>query len=264
MSAVGNIQSGTAENAPGRLAAWPPLLRILTLATIIAFAFGLYMALGYAETEVNQGMVQRIFYIHVASFSGAFIAFCVTVAGGVAYLRTRAVKWDSLALSGAEVGLALALINLITGSIWARPIWNTWWTWDPRLTSAAIMCLTYAAYLMLRAGIENPEQRRRFASVYGIVAIITVIYTFMVIRIEPRTIHPTVIGTGSANAEGGFAMTDAMRTALSVNSFIWSTLLPATLIWHRFRLQNAIERVQALKAEVLGYADEKPKHQEEA
>lgn len=264
MSAVGNIQSGAAENAPGRLAAWPPLLRILTLATIIAFAIGLYMALGYAETEINQGLVQRIFYLHVASFSGAFIAFCVTVVGGLVYLRTRAVKWDSLALSGAEVGLALALINLITGSIWARPIWNVWWTGDPRLTSALIMCLTYAAYLMLRAGIENPDQRRRFASVYGIVAIITVIYTFLVIRIEPRTIHPTVIGTGgSENAEGSFAMTSAMTTALGVNSFIWSTLLPTTLIWHRFRLQNALERVQVLKAEVLGYADDTPERQRE-
>ncbi len=264
MSAVRNIPAEAPSHAASRVAAWPPLLRILTVATLIAVAIGLYMALAYAETEINQGLVQRIFYIHVAAFSGAFIAFCATVAGGVLYLRTRAVRWDSLALAGAEVGLALALINLITGSIWARPIWNTWWTWDPRLTSALIMCLTYAAYLLLRGGIENPEQRRRFASVYGIVAIVTVIYTFMIIRIEPRTIHPLVIGaTSSADAEGSFSMTDAMRTTLGVNSFIWSVLVPATLIWHRVRLQNAIERVQALKAELLGYDDEKPMYKNE-
>jgi heme exporter protein C len=229
----------------------PRLLLALTVVTPLAVLLGLYMALVYAPTEATQGDVQRIFYIHVAAFSGAFVAFCAGVVGGVQYLRTRQVKWDGLALSGIEVGLALALINLITGMVWARPIWNTWWTWDPRLTSAAIMILTYAAYLMLRNGIENPEQRRRFASVYGILAIATVIITFVIIRIRPDTIHPAVIGPSPQNPTGQFEMTSPMVQTLAINSAIWSILVPLTLVWWRVRLESLSERVNVLKARML-------------
>jgi len=253
MSAIGNLSSNPNQHARSGIAAWPPLLRILTLATIIAVAIGLYLGLFYSGTDIDQGQVQRLFYIHLSAFTGAFIAFCGTVLGGVQYLRTRNVQWDSIALAGAEVGLALSILNLVTGMIWARPIWNTWWTWDPRLTSAAIMCLTYAAYLMLRSGIENAEQRRRFASIYGILAITTVILTLMITRIRPDTIHPVVIGPSvqNPNAEGAFEFSERMSMTIGINSAIWSTLVPVTLMWHRVRLQNLIERVNALKAEVL-------------
>lgn len=252
MSAVKELPMQAAESTAAAASERRTLiLRVLSVVTLVAVAIGAYMGLVYAGMDVTQGQVQRIFYFHVASFSGAFIAFCATVLGGAIYLRTRSPKWDTLALAGVEVGLVLALVNLVTGMVWSRPIWNTWWTWDPRLTSAAIMCLTYAAYLMLRNGIENPEQRRRFASVYGILAISTVIITFAIIRIRPDTIHPAVIGPSAQNAEGGFEMTDSMRTALGVNSFIWSVLVPLTLIWWRIRLQNLSDRVQAKKAELL-------------
>ncbi|MCI0348844.1 MAG: cytochrome c biogenesis protein CcsA, partial [Acidobacteriales bacterium] len=165
------------------------LLIPLSIGTIIAVAIGLYLALFYAGTDIEQGEVQRLFYIHVPAFSGAFMAFGATVIGGILYLRTRNVKWDTLAVAGVEVGLALAVVNLVTGSIWARPIWNTWWNWDPRLTMDAIMILTYSAYLMLRNGIENLETRRRFSSVYGILAFTTVLATLMITRIRPDTIH---------------------------------------------------------------------------
>src|SRR5690606_23793331 len=133
-SAVQNVP-GQHETAAATSA--PSLLRMMTIATVIAVAVGLYMALGYVGPDRDQGDVQRIFYIHMPSFFGAFLAFSATVIGGVQYLRTRNTRWDTLALAGAEVGLAFSLVNVITGSIWARPIWNTWWTWDPRLTSAA-------------------------------------------------------------------------------------------------------------------------------
>lgn len=223
----------------------------MTVVTVIAIVIGLYFALAYAEMDSTQGNIQRIFYIHVSAFSGAFMAFGAGVVGGIIYLITRNAKWDTLALSGIELGFVLSIINLTTGSIWARPIWNTWWTWDPRLTSAAIMVLTYAAYLMLRNGIENVETRRRFASVYGILAMSTVIFTLIVIRIRPDTIHPAVIGTSSASAEGGFDMTSNMVAALGVNSFIWSILLPITFIWWRIRLQNMADRVNWMKLDYL-------------
>lgn len=223
-----------------------PLL-ILSVVTGLAVALGLFLALFYAGTDVLQGEVQRLFYIHMPSFFGAFVAFSATVFGGIQYLRTRDEKWDALAVAGVEVGLALALVNLATGSIWARPIWNTWWTWDPRLTSAAIMALTYAAYLMLRASIENPELRRRFASVYGILAIVTVIITLIIIRIRPDTIHPAVVGPSPQNAEGTFEATPGVVAALIPNLIIWSTLVPITLIWWRIRLENMSERVSKIK-----------------
>lgn len=255
MSAVSPIPASSAgkHNAPTGIAAWPPLLRVLTLVTVLGVLAGLYMGLGYAGTDITQGNVQRIFYIHMPAFFGAFVALSVTVVGGIQYLRTRRPRWDALALAGAEVGLALTLVNLITGMIWARPIWNTWWTWDPRLTSSAIMTLTYAAYLMLRSGIENPEQRRRFASVYGIVAIVTVIMTLVIIRIRPDTIHPAVIGPSAQNAQGTFELeaTAGVGAALGINLIVWGLLVPVTLVWHRYRLQLEQDRVEALKADVV-------------
>ncbi|MCA0457217.1 MAG: cytochrome c biogenesis protein CcsA [Chloroflexi bacterium] len=250
MSAVQNMPLRSAESVPANVTR-TRILWGLTIVTAVLVAFGTYMALGYAPTEVDQGEVQRIFYFHLSSFAGAFIAFCVTVVGGVLYLRTRNAKWDTLALAGVEVGLALSLINLITGMIWARPIWNTWWTWDPRLTSAAIMILTYAAYLMLRNGIDNPEQRRRFASVYGILAFTTVIAVLVITRIRPDTIHPVVIGPSPQNAEGGFEMTARISSTIGINSAIWSIFVPITLLWWRVRLETFSERVRAIKAQVL-------------
>lgn len=229
----------------------PRLLVGLTVITVILVAIGFYLALGYAGTDVDQGNVQRLFYIHMPAFFGAFAAFSATVYGGIMYLRKRDVKWDTLALAGVEVGLVLSMINLATGTAWMRPIWNTWWVWDPRLTSAAIMCLTYAAYIMLRNGIENPETRRRFASVYGILAIATVILTLVIIRIRPDTIHPAVIGPSPQNAEGTFEATSGVVAALVPNILIWSTLVPVVLMWWRIRLQNRIEQVEQMKAKLL-------------
>ncbi len=226
-------------------------LYALTVIAAVAFVVTLLMALFYAGTDSMQGLVQKIFYPHVASFFGAFAAFGAAVAGGIQYLRTRQPRWDALALAGVEVGLALAIINLATGSIWARPIWNTWWTWDPRLTSAAVMALTYAAYLMIRGGIENPETRRRFASVYGILAFGTVIFTTIIIRIRPDTIHPAVIGASPQNAEGGFAMSDTMGVTFAVSVLVWIFLITPALMWWRIRLENASERVAHKRARLL-------------
>jgi len=222
----------------------------LTAVTVISVLFGLYLALVWIGTDPDQGEVQRLFYIHMPSFFGAFFAFGAALVGGIQYLRTRNARWDALAVSGVEVGLALSLVNLLTGSIWARPIWNTWWTWDPRLTSAAIMCLTYAAYLMLRGAMENPDTRRRFSAIYGILAFSTVILTLMIIRIRPDTIHPAVIGASPQNAEGGFSAGVGTAIALLPNLVIWGILVPWALMWWRIRLQNAMEFVAARKAAI--------------
>jgi heme exporter protein C len=232
-------------------AQWTDLaLRLLTVFALAGFALGTYYALVYAGMDELQGNVQRIFYFHVSAFSGGSIALALAVVGGIAYLRTRHPRWDKLALAGVEVGFFLSLITLITGMVWARPIWNTWWTWDPRLTSAAIMSLTYAAYLMLRGAIENPDKRRALAAVYGILAFGTVIFTFVIIRVRPDTIHPTVIGASAQNAEGGFAMGDTMKAALGMNSAVWCVLIAPALVWWRIRLESVYQRIAQLRAEL--------------
>jgi hypothetical protein len=118
------------------------------------------------------------------------------------------------------------------------------------------MVLTYAAYLMLRAGIENAEQRRRFAAVYGIFAIATAVITLVIPRIVPSTIHPVVIGPSFNSTEamqGGFelAATQGVGAALGINFIVWALLVPITFLWHRIRLENAMHHVQALKARIL-------------
>ncbi len=238
----------------------PRALRLLNIITPLALAFGLYMALAYAGTDTTQGHVQRLFYLHMPAFFGAALAFGGAMLAGLGYLRKRETCYDSFAVAGVEVGLTLALINLVSGAIWARPIWNTWWTWDPRLTSAAIMCLTYAAWLMLRNGIDNPQQRRRLASIYGVLAFVTVILTLIIIRIRPDTIHPTVIGPSAANAQGSFELeaTAGVTTALLVNFPIWGLLLPLTLMWHRYRLQLRVELLEQRKAIVLNAPQRAP------
>ena len=243
-------QRGT--DAPIAASPQPRLLRALTILAALGFVGTLVLGLFVAGTDIQQGQVQRIFYIHMPSFFGAFTAFGATVLGGIIYLWRGNDAWDRIALAGVEVGLAFALINLLTGAIWARPIWNTWWTWDPRLTSAAVMCLTYAAYLMLRAGIENPQRRRSLMSVYGILAFVSVLLTLFIIRIVPDTIHPVIVGASPQNAQGTFEATSGVVLALLPSLILWLTLMPITLMWHRYRLALRQEAVDALKLKLLG------------
>ena len=229
----------------------PGLLKLLTIVTLVGFCVTLALGLFVAGTDIQQGEIQRIFYIHMPSFFGAFTAFGLTVVGGVLFLWRKSEQWDRIALAGVEVGLAFALINLATGAIWARPIWNTWWTWDPRLTSAAIMALTYAAYLMLRAGIEDEARKRNFMSVYGIFAFTSVLITLFIIRVVPETIHPVIVGASPQNAQGSFEATSGVVTALIPSLLLWLTLMPITLIWHRIRIERRLEAVNRLKIQIL-------------
>lgn len=229
----------------------PRALQLLTIVTLVGFCFTLVLGLFVAGTDIQQGEIQRIFYIHMPSFFGAFTAFGLTVVGGILYLWRKSEQWDRIAGAGVEVGLAFALINLLTGAIWARPIWNTWWTWDPRLTSAAIMVLTYAAYLMLRAGIEDENRKRSFMSVYGIFAFTSVLVTLFIIRVVPETIHPVIVGASPQNAQGGFEATSGVVMTLIPSLLLWLTLLPITLIWHRIRIERRLEAVNQFKMQIL-------------
>lgn len=226
------------------------ILTWLTYAALALFALALLMDFFYMGPEAQQGEAQRIFYVHLGSFLGSFVSFGLAVVAGIAYLRSRQPKWDTLGLASVEIGLGFSAITIVTGMAWARPIWNTWWTWDPRLTSVAIMWLAYAAYMMLRTGIEDPERRRRFAAVYGIVAFASVLYTIIIIRVRPDTIHPVVAGPTQADPEGSFEVSGRIRDTLFFNLFTFA-VITVVLIWHRIRLENLSERVARRKMEVL-------------
>lgn len=227
-------------------------LRGLTYASLVLFVLAMLMNFLYVGPEAQQGEAQRIFYIHLGAFMGGFIAFGTAVVSGINYLRSRDPKWDTLGLASVEVGLWLVGITIITGMTWAKPIWNTWWTWEPRLTSVTIMWLAYAAYMMLRAGIDDPERRRRFAAVYGIVAFSSVLFTIIIIRVRPDTIHPA-IGPTQADPEGSFDVTPRIRNTLLFNLFTFS-VIAVTLVWYRIRLENLFERVQRRKMDLMAEA----------
>lgn len=140
----------------------------------LSMGLALYMVFIYAPTEAQMGVVQRIFYFHVPSAMTSFLAFFIVFITSIQYLRTRQEKWDQLALSAAELGVVFSLIVLITGPIWAKPIWGAWWRWEPRLTSMLIMFTMFVAYLMVRAYGTRPLQTRRLAAVLGIVGFVNV------------------------------------------------------------------------------------------
>src|SRR5262245_45402540 len=163
------------------------LLAVLFIAMPIAF----YFAFLYAPTEQIMGVVQRIFYFHVASAWTALLSFLFVFIGGIMYLITKKKKYDHFSYAAAELGVLFSSVVLVTGPIWAKPVWNVWWTWDPRLTSTFILWLIYIAYLLLRASLRGNPKIREYAAIYGIIGFADVPLVWFSIRWW-RTIHPLV------------------------------------------------------------------------
>jgi heme exporter protein C len=143
-------------------------VRALGWLAVLALVAGLVAAFGYAPREVVQGNVQRIMYLHVPAVLTAYLAFGLVFLGSVGYLLTRRPGWDRLAMAAAEPGGIFTGITIASGSIWGKPTWGTWWTWDARLTSTAVLFLVYVGYLLLRGMIDEPDRQARAAAVVGI------------------------------------------------------------------------------------------------
>lgn len=223
----------------------PKLLTFLDVLAGTLFVIAVGLVFFYAPLEKVMGLVQKVFYFHVSSAWIGMLAFGVAAVCGVIYLVKKDPKFDRVETAAIEIGIVFAFITIVSGSIWARPIWNAWWTWDPRLTTATIMELVYFAYLMLRSGIEEPERRARFGAVYAIIGFISVPLTFFSIRLF-RTIHPVVIGSNDPGAEGAFDMTPKMLQTFMF-SLLTFTIGFITLLWHRVRLGALSEKVEQLK-----------------
>jgi heme exporter protein C len=204
-------------------------MTILSLATVLAFLAAQHLIWFYAPVEASMGVVQKIFYMHMPMAVWSMIAFAVVFAASVLYLLRRDPTWDRLAGACAEVGVLFSGLALLTGMMWARPIWNVWWTWDPRLTTTLVMWFVYAAYLILRASDMGPQRKRLVCAVLGVAAFLDVPLVFVSARYW-RSIHPAVLG-----AQGGGLEPEMLATlAAGVVAF---GLLAAALV--RLRLAQA-------------------------
>ena len=215
---------------------------MITLAALVATAFMMFFVAREAAAGMG-GQLQRIFYVHVPSAWVAYLAFAIVFIASIAYLRTGARRWDLLAHSAAEIGVLFVTLVLVTGPIWAHPVWGTWWQWDARLTSALVMWLTYIGYLFLRNLTVDPSRAGRLAAVVGIVGFVNVPIVHFSVRWW-RTLHPsgpTLANPAESSDLGG------PEVATFLTAVIAFTLLFAWLLAQRSRVGRLRDRVEELE-----------------
>ncbi|MGH8069525.1 MAG: heme ABC transporter permease CcmC [Candidatus Entotheonellia bacterium] len=214
----------------------------LGLLALLAVLVGLYLAFFYAPADAVQGDVQRIMYIHVPTAWVAFFAFFVVFVSSLVYLWKRLLEADRLAYASAEIGVLFTALTLIDGSIWGKPTWGTWWTWDARLTTTAILLVIYVGYLMLRSFVEEPERRARLAALVGLVGFIDVPIIYLSV-LWFRTLHqpPSI-------QRGGASMPDAMLFTLLFN-FGAYTLVYVFFLVKRVRIEGLHAIAETIVAE---------------
>lgn len=213
-----------------------PTFEIVTFLLMIVALYAIFI---YAPTEKTMGVVQKIFYLHVPAAFLAFFGFFITFLASIFYLNTKKQKWDVIAQCSAEIGVLFCTIVLITGPIWAKPVWNVWWTWDPRLTTTLILWFIYLAYLMLREVVQE-NQRANLSAVFGIIGFANVPITFFAIRLW-RTIHPVLITSQGINISKPMKIT-LLLTAVAFFFLFFS------LLKNRIRLENTKIKSENIKA----------------
>jgi heme exporter protein C len=214
----------------------------LAAASCIAMVASLFMVFVYVPTEADQGIIQRIFYFHLPCAWVTFLAFGIVAVAGALYLWLGHQIWDELSYAAAELGMVFCTLVLITGSIWAKPIWGTWWTWDSRLTTTFILWLLYGGYLLLRAFAGDSEEVARFAAVLGIVGVLDVPVIIISVRLW-RTIHPAVLLT----RQGEHGLEDPRMVATLLVSLGAFTIMFVWLLWLRLSTLRLRTRVRVLR-----------------
>jgi heme exporter protein C len=238
-------RSSRTPRARARSIAGSAAASALTFVTALALCVTLYAIFVVAPVELQMGVVQKIFYFHVPSAYAMYLGFAVSAVASAVYLGTRNDRWDALAVAGAEVGALFCAVVLVTGPLWARKAWGTFWTWDPRLTTTLLAGMVFFAYLVLRSfgGASGAigEVEKRFAAglaVFGLLDLPIIHYSVQ----KWRGTHPTVI-TGK-----GGGLHPEMRPAL-ILGFVLFSLLAALLIWQRARVERLRQRCEALELE---------------
>jgi heme exporter protein C len=201
----------------------------------------LYAIFAIAPVEQQMGIVQKIFYFHISGWGGMYIGFFTCSACSALYLWKREDRWDALAVAGAEVGMLFCVAGLITGPLWARKAWGTFWTWDPRLTSTLLIAMIFFAYLVLRSFGATGEVEKRFAAGLAIIGSLDMPVIHYSVQ-KWRGTHPTVV-TG----KGGGLHHD-MKPAF-VLSIVLMILLSVALIWVRTRGERLRQRLEGLELE---------------
>ena len=222
----------TNANSPAR-----NVLLLLSAASMIGV---LYLVFLWAPTDRNLGISQRIFYFHVSLAWVGFFAFFWVLVGSVGYLWKRSARMDRLAYASAEIGVVFTTLMLITGMLWAKPVWGVWWTWDPKLTTSLILWLIYVAYLMLRAYAPRGDQGARYAAVLGIVGFFDIPIIYKSVEWW-RSAHPNVVGSG------GGGLDPEMRTVLMFSTIAF-TILFAYLLADRLSLRRSEEEFEATRS----------------
>jgi len=220
---------------------------ILPLLLLLGMLVGLYMIFFYAPIEREIGVVQKIFYFHLPSALAAFFGFLLVFIYSLLYLRTHNLRWDRLAAAAAEVGLIFCTLVLITGPIWAKPVWGIWWTWDARLTLTLVLWLIYVAYVMLRHYVTEPTRRAAVSAVVGIIGFVDVPLVYFAIRWW-RTQHPQPVIAGGEDS----GLDPAMSATLYVCAIVF--LLLFIYLMNR---RATVERLQNETDELYRRLDER-------
>lgn len=210
---------------------WRRMARFVWAAAIVLVAISLVMVVRVPVERV-MGPVQKIVYIHVPSAIATMIAFGVTFAAGIAYLTTRRWFWDAIGAASAEVGLVFATVVMLTGPLWARSAWNTWWTWEPRLTTFFILWVLYAAYQVIRSSLHG-SAKRNISAVLGIVFFV----------MYPVTVYSVNLWRGSMHPQN-VTMAGEMRQTLLFSMLAWCVFYVAVLE-RRLRLEWARRAAEA-------------------
>jgi heme exporter protein C len=227
-----------------RIASKPPWEHVQAGLTYVVMALALWCVFVYVPTEKVQGIVQRIFYFHVSVALTMFVAFFLVCVASIGYLWKQTPWWDSLALSAAEIGVLFCTLVLITGPIWARPIWGVWWTWDPTLTLTLVLWLIYVAYLMLRADATDTN-RTRFAAIVGIIGFVDVPLIRWTVT-KWRTLHPKPVVIQEGGATG---LPPSMMLTFLI-SLAACLLLYFFLLRQRMALAQRRHELEALRDEI--------------
>jgi len=217
--------------------------RLLQVTTVLGLAVALYMAFVVAPIEEKMGVIQKIFYFHVPSAFMAFLGVGLCAVMSVLYLLTRERRFDLVAHASAELGVVFCTIVLVTGPIWARPVWGVWWTGEVRLTSTLILWLIYVGYLLLRQNAENREQAARWAAITGIVGALDMPIIYKSVEWW-RGLHPKVL-----KISGGGGLEPAMGRAFVV-CLVAFLLLFVSLLVERVRLGLLQDEIEWLDQQI--------------
>jgi len=207
----------------------------------LLLAVGLYLGLVMVPPDAVQGDVQRIMYLHVPSIVTAYLAFSVVFCTSILYLWKRDLRFDAVAVASAEIGVIFTGITLATGTIWGKPTWGVWWTWDARLTLTAILFTIYMGYLMLRSFAEDPQAGARYGAVLAIIGFLDIPLNHLAVYWW-RTLHQP----SSILRAGGPSVAPAMLVPLAVN-FVGLVLLYSYLLLERVRLERIRHRSAELR-----------------